>query len=210
MFTCFICKTAVAWSVSNLFAHFKSKHGLIERSARYDCCQDQCCRTFSEKYAFSRHLAKCHKGDIATSNEDVNLQNETVDRIADVADGIESDSDCDNAAQNKSSKVNLKEMAMLYACEAKSRVSTLENVNYMVNSCSGFVSCVLDNLLEDVSELFKTHNIKDSETLLKESFEKYKMPFEGIDKNYNQITYLKQKGFLLNRMNMLLVTKRHF
>ena len=69
-------------------------------------------------------------------------------------------------------------MAMLYVCEAKSRVSTLENVNYMymINACSDFVSCVLDNLFEDVLELFETHHIKYSETFLSESFNKYKMP----------------------------------
>lgn len=39
-----------------------------------------------------------------------------LDRIADVVCGIESDSDCDNVAQTKSSKANLKEMAMLYVC----------------------------------------------------------------------------------------------
>lgn len=36
------------------------------------------------------------------------------------------------------------------------------------------VFCVLDNLMEDVLELFKPCNLNDSETLLKESFKKYK------------------------------------
>ena len=214
MLNCFICKTAVAVSVNDLFGHFKSKHGLVERSARYDCCQNQCCRTFSEKYAFSRHLAKCHKDDIGT-NEDVNFEQETVTIIADVAGGIQVDVVCDNTAQNasqtKSPKTKLKDMAMLYICEAKSCVSTLENVNYMVNACSDFVCCVLDNLLEDVLEVFKTHRIKDNEavltdkeTVLTESFNKYRKPFEGIDRNYNQISYLKQKGVFVDPIEFVI------
>jgi len=40
---------------------------MSERYSRYSCSQGQCCRTFTDKYTFGRHIEKCHKDDIVDS-----------------------------------------------------------------------------------------------------------------------------------------------
>ena len=64
MLSCHLCKAEVACNLKELYSHFRSRHGISDRYSRYSCCQGQCCRTFTDKYTFGRHIERCHKEDI--------------------------------------------------------------------------------------------------------------------------------------------------
>ena len=160
MLVWFLCKQGVSVSTVDLLGHFKRVHGLCGRNGRYSCCQRQCCRIFTDKYSFIKHLTKCHSSDLnddSSVNSVVKPVNVSVISVDKLATGS-TDNDNEMSAEqigndHKQKKKSLKELAMTYICEAKSRVSTVENVNFMVNACSDMLVTILESLFDDIINL---------------------------------------------------------
>lgn len=198
MLTCFICNSDFNCSVKQLIEHFKRAHGIFEAYARYSCKQGQCCRSFSNKYTFMGHLRRDHKADISDGcgHCDIAVENEPVGQQFEGNRKKQHSVHQDNAAcwndsNRNSAKVDITDLAARFICEAKSHISTLNSVHYVVAACKQMFEVVIDELTDVIA------NAADSNSCLQDLQEKlllFRNPFAGIETEYAQTAYIERLG----------------
>jgi hypothetical protein len=194
MITCFICKNDISKNKKVFFRHLKIQHGINDRNARYSCCQGQCCRTFSSKYVFSRHLATFHSNEISEHVE--NAQAEPVHAevaCSSVDQPISNSLATVTPCHQLVDETSITDLACKFVCHAKSRCTSLANVNSMVNACSEVVCSVVDNLYQTF-ELLKSSPAPNAWEQMEEKFSAFRDPFAGLKTSYQQTAHVMQMG----------------
>jgi hypothetical protein len=200
MLVCFICKQDISCCIKILFRHFKTDHNLSERNSRYACCQDQCCRTFCSKYGFKRHVETFHakdlNGSVTTVVQQPGQDTLTVARScssgefavdSQVTDGLE----LQDGPIHSSEAIS--ELACRFLFQAKRQVTTLENVNKMVDACSEIVQTVVSDLQYDFEALRSSPSEAAWESLHRK-FLGYADPFQGLKNQFQQTKFAKNLG----------------
>lgn len=194
MITCFVCKNDISTNKKVFFRHLKMQHGINDRNARYSCCQGQCCRTFSSKYVFSRHLATFHSNDISehVDTEVEAVPSAVIDSSIDqpVSNSLPTATPCNQLAD----ETNISDLACKFVCYAKSRCTSLENVNSMVHACSEIVCTVVDNLFHTFECLKSSPSSQNAWKQMEQKFAEFRDPFAGLKTSYQQTAYVKQMG----------------
>ena len=206
MLCCFMCE-ALLQSKKELFNHFKSQHGLSERKYRYKCGQPQCCRTFSDKYSFSKHLDECHSTDIVTDSQS------NASLALDCFDDTSVNDDCtvNNEEINNSSLpiIDVTDLAFNSILEAKNRLTTFSNVAFMIKTCSSIV----ETLVTDLEKEFKAieSHLNESDVLrLREKLTTYKNPFAGLETDDQHKAFMKKKGLYVEPENVCIGKRNDF
>lgn len=200
-------------SVRGLFRHFKSCHGLTERHARYSCYQGQCCRTFSSKYVFSRHLESCHISNQPRSSSNSSpsqTSRSMVDhREYESSEVRHPDQSVMPEVEPGESELNLSDLACKFICQAKSRLSTVENVNSMVNACTEIVDAVVGDLHRHVLSL-RTSSTEEDWRKIDDKFAAFRDPFKELRTQHRQTVYISKLGAYVAPEDHIIGRSQHF
>jgi len=197
MLSCHLCKAEVACNLKELYSHFRSRHGISDRYSRYSCCQGQCCRTFTDKYTFGRHIERCHKEDI----EYVDKSATSATSRADDPEEVMESSTCDDPCQEQAVQVefDLRERAAIFISEAKSKLTTLSSVQAMVTACQSLFEAVVDDLIGSLKPISEASGGGNADTwnAIFSKLALYRNPFSGLESEYLQSSYLERRGMLV-------------
>lgn len=108
MFRCYICKTLLATTVK-LIRHLKLVHGLYPgKKFELVCAQAGCSLQFKSYAGFRKHLIRFHFRGVASSSENVSLQNQQAPNPGEAASLVVSDTEqrSDNASLHERSSVS--------------------------------------------------------------------------------------------------------
>ena len=195
MFCCFLCTLPVAHSVKQLLEHFKTVHGISEPYGRFCCKQGQCSRTFSNKYTFIGHLRREHHNDISDAHEaNVAYDNAVRDctneshATADILDPA----DCSEPSAG-TDELDVKHLAAMFICEAKSHISTLSSVHSVVQSCKHLFEAIVDSL-NDMVTAIEVDNVAEYKQKICDRLSVYRNPFDGLETEYSQTAYIESLG----------------
>jgi hypothetical protein len=206
MLICFVCGSSIDGSIKNLFHHLKNMHGVHERNAKYSCRQGQCCRSFSEKYAFSRHISSCHMEDVC----DHVLPSPTAP-VQDSCSTQDSGATMPATVANAVDDLDITELAALFICEAKSRVTSLSSIHAIVKSCKSMFEKIIDDLKNEVDAVSQEANIDSKHfTRLLNKMHSYRNPFSGIETEYAHIKYLKCAGLYIKPEKYTIGSRQSF
>lgn len=108
MIICFVCHSGVYGTLTEYLVHLKSQHARFSHYDTYSCRQGQCCRTFTNKYTFMKHLRKSHSEDF-TNCQQTNAHAAFNLYCQDVSSNclMENDSDPDDGGTSEQSFVNV-------------------------------------------------------------------------------------------------------
>lgn len=208
MLVCFVCNANVGCHLKNLFLHLKNLHGIKNRNAKYTCRQGMCCRSFSEKYVFSKHIMNNHKQDIEDETSSTSIYNTAVD-VDENASGM-------LVATNEvviepHTELDIMELAASFISEAKSRVTSLSNVHAIVLSCKNMFAHIMDDLINEVKLQTQTSNAKSEHfDILLAKMNKYKNPFLGVETEYSHCAYLERAGLFIKPDKYIVGSRQSF
>jgi len=197
MLTCHICKAEVACNLKELYTHFRSRHGISDRYSRYSCSQGQCCRTFTDKYTFGRHIERCHKEDITDSPIPTTS---TTSVVNDVETAMVSNTDSVTVDDEQvQTEFNLRERAAVFILEGKSKLTTLSSVQSMVMACQQLFEAVVDDLIDTLKPISEASKVVNDDTwnAIFSKLTLYRNPFCGLESEYMQLSYLEKRGMLV-------------
>lgn len=192
MIICFVCKNNISTNLKVFFRHLKTQHGINDINGRYSCCQGQCCRTFSHKYVFSRHLSIFHSEDVSEKNESFEKEHTSSGLciLPQVQISPEAEPDPPDSIEDDT---NVFDLACKFVCTAKSRLSTLENVNSMVHACSEVVNTVVDQLFSSF-KLLQSSPSESAWLKMEQKFDEFRDPFAGLKTSYQQTAFVERLG----------------
>jgi len=135
MLSCHLCKAKVGCNLKKLYSHFCNKHGMSDRCSRYSCSQQQCCRTFTDKYTFGRHIDRCHEEDIKYVEKTSTSATSGAEEHEEMMESSTCDVSCEQ--QEVQAEFDLRKKAAIFISEAKSKLITLSSVGLqsMVTAC---------------------------------------------------------------------------
>ncbi len=199
-----MCKKTVADSLKTLHRHLKLVHGIHERHDRYICIQSGCHSTFGDKYAFNNHMTVYHSYCLKSCNEQSLDCSQIIENNAPVDTGNLNDSLDPDDEQPDINVIKIKDLACKFICQLKGKLSTFQNVHDMVAMSTEFFQLLFGDVFDDVKSLRakytkpsnsdkNNHDWDNLETKLRQ----YMNPFDGLETEYNQTTYLKTAGFLV-------------
>ena len=212
MLVCFVCNAEIAGNIKNLFMHLKTNHGVHDRHEKYSCRQGQCCRSFSEKYSFSKHLLTSHpldfdNGDYLQATTDLSFDVKPVDderQVHEFPMPLEND--------EKSAELDVTDLASSFICEAKSRTTSLSSVHAIVNSCKHLFETLADDLVREL-ECIKSKLSERDESIfdnLSKKLQQLRNPFTGVETEYSHASYLEHKGVYIKPTPYTIGSKQSF
>ena len=92
-----------------------------------------------------------HKEDIGGHEEEKAIKNVNAEQVNGVCESQVSIDSCSHAELKPAS--NVTDLACKFICQATSKLSTLENVNVMVQACGEIVNSIIDDLQCDFKRL---------------------------------------------------------
>ena len=197
--------------------HYKDKHGLSARFSRYCCSQGQCCRTFSDKYVFKRHLERCHSHEFVADDEMecTEVATDDDDVMSHVAAHVAETDSCveENVEGVSITKSELRDMVAIFICELKSKISTLTNVQSVVKGCQHLFEVIIDDLMDSLKPLCADCETEQNRNKWNDLFQKMTMfrnPFQDLESEAAQISHLEEKGVYVNPESYTVGSKQVF
>jgi hypothetical protein len=191
---CFVCNSEISCTLNGYLAHLKSEHARSSHYGTYNCSQGQCCRTFTNKYTFVKHLRKCHSDDFTSSQTAVRQSSQGVSSNC----LMESDGDCDendiseqlsvDINVNAKQKIAVQELGARFIAEAKSCLSTLSTIRQMMGACKQLIDCIVNQVVEVLDSC--NVDCPQVHSLLSEC----RNPFANLETDYAQNAYMESLG----------------
>lgn len=200
MLICYVCKVNVSNNLKGLFEHLKKKHGISGRHARYNCCQDNCCRTFGEKYVFTKHVARCHMDDmlefLGHVDSGLNMEVDNPNEQNDLSFG-DVDQVLDDSVENSCNDIDVTELASYFICEAKGQIATLSSVHTVINACQNMFEILMDDIKYALDVSISNKSTTEDFKKVFKKLELYRNPFKGLETEYSQTKYFERIGIYI-------------
>lgn len=204
--SCFECMCRLG-SIKDLLNHLKRAHGIYERKDRYRCCEGQCARTFSDKYVFTNHLVTNHAASEIVTTTTSYAPSGTVDSYLSADDDEEVGLNLDTDVPQP---LALKDLAHKFILKAKARMTSLDNVQYMVGACADLVEAIVSDLRASVHKCKSAPAAAELWDSLDEKLTLYSKPFDGLETEHRQREYLHSLGFYVPPEEYTLGTRQTF
>jgi hypothetical protein len=203
-------------NIDGLFHHLKHCHGRYQRCDRYACAQNQCGRTFKDKYHFSKHIMREHAGDVHSISNctDGSACNSSIWPVTAVSDEVmitaSIDSEC---GQDPATRLdlNVRQMSARFIAEAKSKIATLSSVQSVIGACQDMFVQAVDYIYAMCKSLQTTEkNSCEKWNGLFSKLNELRDPFAGLHTEYAQSNYFVEAGVYVQPIDYAVGTKQSF